>query len=233
MTRPRNIRLLSAFLVITLAAALNGCTTYINVPEQRGDLASHSVNTGTFREAVTAALKRIISKYPPEGPYAFSLPEGADRETYGFVLDRLEGQPAVVAPETAGQPTYRVMQVLIRGDNGQIDIVHPIPGEIERLSSVRVHWDAWGWFAHDDRLWRIPIEDALRLARPTVVHDSRDLTPTPTPEPTPESAPQPEATPETAPQPTPTPEVLTPEVTPTPEPAPEPTPEPETPDNPQ
>ncbi|MAE62536.1 MAG: hypothetical protein CMJ49_14410, partial [Planctomycetaceae bacterium] len=61
-------------LCVLFAATLTGCATYVNIPAQQGDFASHNPNDWTVRRVTAAALTHLLTNadagQPVDGPYA-------------------------------------------------------------------------------------------------------------------------------------------------------------------
>ena len=166
-------QMLCFVLFISSMSFTTGCVTYINIPPQRGDIASHNPNNERLRHATTVALNRILTMYPPAGHYSLELPKGTSNWTYNWIMKRLP-QPADDAPiDVDVSPQYQLKQARVRTDRAQLDIIHP-SAEGPRLSSVFVEWDPWGWYVKRVRLWRVNINDALILARPPIETPSGD-----------------------------------------------------------
>lgn len=180
------------------ALALGGCATYVNIPAQRGDLASHNPDDWTVREVTAAALTYLLTD--PEssgtkvgGQYAIVLPKNSKNSTYKWVTRNIPAGGDRISDEAGRIPVYRIAQVQVRGLSGQVDIVQPGPGDEEQLVSVYMKRDIDGWYGERDRLWRIPVGLALRAARPPLPPDTGAFS---IQEPAPEaSKPAPEPTP--------------------------------------
>ena len=176
-------RLALIILVCTATTLIGGCGgTYVNVPKLDGSPASQDPNLVVVRRVEAEALRHVLLRYPPEGPYAIELPDGTDDATYWWVLRNLPegGEQIHRLPDDAEiPPVYRVAQVVIRGLIAQVEVVIP-PGRYEgdRLVSVFLSPDTEGWYANRSRLWTIPADQALRKIREIHVQtEQRDLPP--------------------------------------------------------
>lgn len=164
-------------LMVMIVSVSTGCTSYVNIPAQDGDIAIHNPNNETFRRAATVALKRMLAKYPPNGHYMLEMPAGTSDWTYKWVMNRLP-QPQEDAPTDIQLPLYSLKQARLRNSRAEMDIVHPTV-EGPRLTTVFLEWDPWGWHIKRERIWRVSIEDALILARPTDLKAIGDAEPEP------------------------------------------------------
>jgi hypothetical protein len=156
---------LSAALFCGLILA--GCTTWVNIPAQRGDMASHDPNNATVREVVAAALKHAIVEGVAPAPYAIELPRYTRASTYQKVLASLPvgGMPLPEATE-ASLPVFRIKQIQVRGLTAQVDLIPPPVEGSAQLMTVYLKGDVHGWYATRSHLWRMPVIDALRMSRP-------------------------------------------------------------------
>lgn len=155
--------------VLILAAALVGCQgpAYVNIPPQKGDVASHNPNGRTVRAVVVAVIDAVIQQTPLDGPVALGLPEGAEMLTYEAVADLVASEvvPAPPADEAEAGTMARlsVTQVRVRGNRAEVDAVRAAPGADEQLVTATASWDPFGgWHVERIRPWRIPVPDAAR-----------------------------------------------------------------------
>lgn len=198
-------------ILFIVLLGLGGCSPWVNIPAQRGDLASHDPNTSTVHEAVTVALRHVIGQYPPAGPYAVIMPEGTLAETMGLLNAALPEGAGALADETGRTPVFRVAGIRIRGWGGQVDIIPPAGLKPKRLLSVYLDHDLEGWYVRRTHLWNMPLERALQLARPGPRYEppvEAEPEPVVAPEPVVEPQPEPEPMPEPAPEPEPEPEPM-------------------------
>lgn len=156
---------LSAALVCGLI--LTGCTTWVNIPAQRGDMASHDPNNSTVRKVVAAALKHVIVEGVAASPYAIELPRHTRASTYQKVLAALPvgGMPLPEVTD-AHVPVFRVKQIQVRALSAQVDLIPPPVEGSAQLMTVYLKGDMHGWYATRSHLWRMPVIDALRMSRP-------------------------------------------------------------------
>ncbi|MBI1369438.1 MAG: hypothetical protein GC162_12390 [Planctomycetes bacterium] len=183
--------------VIVVLAILGGCgSPYINLPGVEGDMASHDVNDINVRKVEAKALAYLLTRQPPTGQYAVALPPGSLTSTYNQVLAAVPAGGDRVTDADATIPVYRVAQVQVRGLSGQVDIIRPVgDGQREELYSVFLETDIDGWYAAGGKLWHVPVDQALALARFEQPKPDKESEPAPaqpaesptTPEPAPQS----------------------------------------------
>lgn len=177
---------LTGILIIS-SLGLSACTPYVNIPGQRGDtLATHSPNSKYVQEAIVAALKAVITYRPVDGNYQVILPKGTDPQTYAKLLPQL-GDQAMWSSDGVRQdlPVYEVKGIRIRGADGEVDIVRPavgLPdGRTEQLVTVDLKYYVPGGWGHTRiRVWKAPVDDALRQtatpAAQTTLHEDETST---------------------------------------------------------
>ncbi len=153
--------------LIAIAPTLAACSPYVNIPEQPGDLATTSVNDRNVLAVSVVALNRVLAEQPPDGPYAITLPRGASDESYHWVIERLPGDPTRHASGAMDRPIYSVAAIYVRPGRSQADVVYPTPAGEPQLMSVYQRLRIDGWYATRDRLWEIPVAQALAASRPT------------------------------------------------------------------
>ncbi|MHC4994451.1 MAG: hypothetical protein ACYTGQ_05295, partial [Planctomycetota bacterium] len=179
------IRALERTLVLVAIVAATGCAapSYINIPPLPGDTALHSPNGWVVRDVMVESLNRALKTFPPNGPYDVAFPPGVTDTSRDLMLAGLSpNQPEGPNPDA---PLYRVAQVWVRGLSARVDIVVPNVAGEARLVSVACTTDIEGWYAKPNpRVWRVPVPEALRLARP-VDNQELDVQAPATPEPTP------------------------------------------------
>lgn len=149
-----------------LVGVLGGCAPYVNIPAQRGDMATHSPNNGTVRDVMTAALTHVLTQAGPPEAYAVALPQRSSDPTYRRVLNRLPEGGQRYNAKNADLPTFSVGAVYVRGTEAQVDIVAPVAGRTPQLTSVYLELAIDGWWVVRDRQWTIPVAEALDLSFP-------------------------------------------------------------------
>ena len=151
--------------------ALSGCMTYVNIPPQDGDLASHNPNHPAVCEVLGEALPAIVNAYPVEGQFAILLPDKTTAKTYGQVAEKT-GENALWPGnhDRTEIPILDVRQIYIRGQQARVDVVRPVEtadktGTIDQVVTVELFWHPLqGWLPKRVRAWRLPVGDALRLS---------------------------------------------------------------------
>ena len=177
MMTPRYPRhFLSLFLLTALL--LTGCSTYVNIPGQTGDVASNDPNSESIAVVQAKALRMVIDESKP-AKYVFALPAGTNSKTYALVQEDL-GDPASSTPPgpgtqdvvegAAGAPTLEVKQILVRGWYAQVDVVKPSdPNNLnapKQLVTAYLKYAPFdGWYAQEVRTWQFPVDEALKRSR--------------------------------------------------------------------
>ncbi len=142
-----------------------GCQTYVNIPKQTGDAASHDPNGKTVREVLILAVHTALIDGDVKGPVQLMLPENTSSLTYAYIANAL-GDEVVVANEKSDQTAVAEGVVLakgirIRGHKAEVDIVRPTGGGTDQLVTVYLNWKTiGGWNADMVRVWHgVSIED--------------------------------------------------------------------------
>lgn len=169
------IRLLSLFVI---AVAVAGCDPYVNIPGQPGNLADDSANDLGVQEAIARSLRYAMRHDPPAGEIAVKLPEGTRSSSYSKIFMEL-GSGRRLEDADAASPVYDVISVQIRGTDGQVDLVPPVSmtGGVARVQSVYLRHKLLGWQAHRQKLWNMPVPDAMALANPAAAPRFADYQP--------------------------------------------------------
>lgn len=144
--------------IVGLALFMGGCTTYINIPEQRGDVASHDINDGTAVAVVAVAMKHVLDRFSPNQQYGLTLPGNPTRETYSAITNSLRPGISAIVDDKGNTPTFAVKQVIVRGWSAQIDVVEPTQYSTSQLISVYLSHDISGWYVARSRIWRVPVD---------------------------------------------------------------------------
>ncbi len=130
-------------LICGLACVLGGCVGWANYPPEEGQTRFISPNEPGMTDIMAAGLKYVANKYPPEGltraraaatglepstqKFAVNLPEGV-RPRLSQRIVQLAGERAVLlTPETEHLPIYHIASLRVRGDEGQVNILRPVP----------------------------------------------------------------------------------------------------------
>lgn len=162
----RTMLIVLGTIALLIGPGLVGCTPYVNIPAQRGDMAAHSPNKGTVRDVMAAALTHVVTEAGLPKSYAVALPQRANSITYEKVLKRLP-EGAVRHGEAEGDlPVFSVGAVYVRGTDAQVDVVAPSGIGASQLVSVYLDLAIDGWWVVRDRAWTIPVSEALDLSFP-------------------------------------------------------------------
>ena len=158
---------ISILFLGVLAIVSVGCTTYVNIPAQTGDLASHNPNDLTVRTVLGEAISNVVKTYPFEGSFAILLPEHTTDTTYREIASMVGSQALWPGdPTRSDLPTLEVRRVAIRRQEARVDIIRPTdhdqPESRLQLITVSLHWHPMkGWLVQRLTPWRISVEQAL------------------------------------------------------------------------
>jgi hypothetical protein len=165
------IRLTACLLLAVVAAAVAGCSTYVNIPAQTGDVAGNDPNVSDVVAIQARALKAVIEDRPAAGKHRFELIAGSNAESYAKAAKELGdlAQPVGAGADNT-MPPLEVRQVLIRGWSGQVDIARSSdpanPAAPKQLVTAYMKLGAFdGWMATRLYTWRIPVEEAVKKSR--------------------------------------------------------------------
>lgn len=170
--------------VVFAALTLTACgSPYVNIPPLEGDSpAAHNANGSSVVKVQTVALKHLVLRDNPTDGYVVQLPAGTTAATYAKVLDQLPaGSQTPGGGDAQGDlPHFEVAQVQVRGFSAQVDVIRPghASGKQE-LISVYLSVDMDGWYAKQTRVWRVPVDQALALARTAPVTAPEETAPAP------------------------------------------------------
>ncbi len=164
--------LIAVLLCVVGAAMTGGCSTYINIPAQAGDVARNDPNLATVREVQLAALKGMLAEDPFETNYQVILPARTSAAHYNVLMGQLEDERAMwsIKGPRDGVAHVVIRQVRVRGWYAQTDIVRPASfRQIDGPRQLATVWLQWypisGWTYRRTHLWSIGVEEALREAK--------------------------------------------------------------------
>ena len=186
--------------------------TYINIPQQAGDVAFGNPNAKDVRQIIVLAVQKALEAEPVGGPYELLLPDGTTPATYALITHALGGDavvpgnvPAValdekgrpVVPDGEPDPTelaadpmllgefpaVEVRAIRVRSARGEVDIVRPSTSG-RGMQEVMLEWEAgFGWYAKRVRPWRIDPD-----AQPRPVGPVNSTIPSSDPDPEPDNS---------------------------------------------
>jgi hypothetical protein len=125
---------LAAAGLIGLAMASGCAREYANYPPIQGDtFAVKDLNSRQMQDAMAAALRWTVLRYPPPGGaqegqmLAINLPPGIGETGYAYVAERVgEGAVPLTEENAKRLPVYHVTRVWLRGTTARIDVVRPL-----------------------------------------------------------------------------------------------------------
>lgn len=143
-----------SLLVLTVLAV--GCTPYVNIPSQPGDIAFHSPNKQTVRVIEVVAGKAALTDRPIEGTFQIVLPEGTSILTYEAVVPKISEIATYTKDGSLGNdPVLAIKQIRIRGGNAEVDIIRPVAQDRSEFITVYLTYDPMAKWAVDRiRVWR-------------------------------------------------------------------------------
>ena len=174
-------RLLLVSVLAVLASSF-GCTTYVNIPPQANDVASHNPNQGSVLAVQRQALSAVVDYYKIDQPFTISpLPKTAP--SFCLTMARNVNCNATV-DRIAGAPEIEIKRLHIRGWNAQVDIVHhgsqivesdlagtdlqgdQVSTELENNSrqaiTVSLQYQMFsGWRTKRVKVWLVDVDQAL------------------------------------------------------------------------
>ncbi len=141
-----------------------GCQTYVNIPKQDSDTASHDPNGKTVRTVIAKAVRYAIDEAGITEPVQVMLPANTEKLTYANVLETI-GDQAVSpfeedVPDIAG--IVFAKGIRIRGTQGEVDIARPVGDGVDQLVTVYLDWQPLkGWEAFRLHVWRgVPVDES-------------------------------------------------------------------------
>lgn len=178
----RTVKHVSAFALFISLIAFTGCSTYVNIPPQTGDVAGNDPNVIDVVTVQAKALKAVIEDRPSTRmKYMFFLPPGSNTQSYAVVQEELgdlathglklpDASSIPVEGDVVKPPPAQVRQVMVRGWTAQIDIVRPsdpnVPGTPLQLVTAYLKWHFFdGWYVQRLHAWHIPVDSALQRSR--------------------------------------------------------------------
>lgn len=164
----------NVFIPSTLVVliTLGGCSTYINIPAHRGDVARNNPNLPAVREAQRAALQGMFLEDPIETKYQIILPQGTSPAHYNVLLRQLDDELAMwsIKGPRDGVAHIVLRHIRVRGWDAQVDLVRPASfRQIDGPRQLATIWLQWypfsGWTFKRMHLWSIGVNEALREAQ--------------------------------------------------------------------
>ncbi len=126
MTRLLGLLTLSLGLGV-LAAGLGGCIGYSTWPPAEGKISLGDPNGPQMAPIMGGALKWAIENNPSGDSRTpvVNGPTGLRPHLYNKMADLAGAEP--LTPANADRPTYHIVRVMLRGSQGQVDLLAPNP----------------------------------------------------------------------------------------------------------
>lgn len=170
------IRTLLFTVGLSLVFLAVGCSTptYVNIPQQQGDLARGNPNAEDIRNIMVSAITAAVEHEPLQGAYEVLLPSGTEQLTYEDVVLRVGG--GAISPDTLRDeavPTVRVAAIRVRNRKAEVDILRPSPTG----RSVLTVYLFWYYGAE----WQVERVRPLRVSPESILPPEPIDVPVPTP----------------------------------------------------
>ena len=145
MTRMRALAAAGAAVGCLGASLMSGCVGYDTWPGVKGDTARNDPNTSPMDLVQIAGLRWLIENQPPTGytgPVAVSLPAPIHPSQYQRIIKEIGHDAVPLTPETESLPIYYVEEIRVRLDEGEIDLLKPLP-EMGKSPDGRPVYQRW------------------------------------------------------------------------------------------
>ncbi len=160
-TKMMSASVMVTMLMTLLMTLLGGCSLYVNIPRQAGDVARHDPNMVAVGEAEEVALRYLMNDRPMKQPVQIVLPAETSPETYQAMMPQI-GELATynLDGEREDMPTLKVERVLIRHPLAELDVMRPAfidePLGPTEMVTVYMKWKPFsGWRVERLRVWRL------------------------------------------------------------------------------
>ena len=150
-------KITSIFAVAIICLLAFGCQTYVNIPPQQNDTASHDSNGKTVRTVLAKAVRYAIDEAGIVDPVQVMLPANTEKITYAHILNTIGDQAVSPFDDEASDVAGIVFAkgVRIRGTQGEVDIARPVGDGVDQLVTVYLDWQPLnGWEAFRVHVWR-------------------------------------------------------------------------------
>lgn len=155
-----SLRWIACLTLLVLVGGVTGCSPYVNIPAQRGDLATNDPNDHTVRWVVEQSFRRSLTASDISGPYIIVLPEGTVVDTYLYLINQLP-EGGQLASESTAEVKLEAAQIRVRGMRAEVDVIETLPETAPRLRTCYLGHDGMGWVVRRDYVWRAPVNEAL------------------------------------------------------------------------
>ena len=161
------MRLTYKLLTCLPLVLLAGCSTYVNIPKQPGDVAENSPNTPTTSAVTAEALRATIENRPIGRTFEIVLFEDTHPDNARAIVPKVSRHAVWAADNDQGAlPTLQVHRLRVRDNNAWVDITRPAhanhPHSGDQLVTVHLRWSiSGGWQATRIEPWRVDPATAL------------------------------------------------------------------------
>ena len=113
-------------------------------------------------------MQYVVDDQKVTGPFQVIVPVKTTPKVAQHTVSKISDQAVWnQAPDTS-IPIYDVRQIRVRGMSAEVDIVRPVfvkqPDAGRQVATIYLHWDPFsGWVVREMRVWRMSVENALRV----------------------------------------------------------------------
>ena len=157
-----------------------GCATYVNIPGQIGDVASHNPNDRNVLAVEAQALRAFAESLQLNQPFMVRTLSDTESRRHLSMLSHVSEH---ASPEVIDRaPLIEVRQLYIRGLRARVDLVYSPAGTSTEEGAIAVGYAASGtrssvvtaylkldtfagWQVTRIKTWRMDVDKALQSAR--------------------------------------------------------------------
>lgn len=171
-----------SLLLTAILCVLTGCMGYSSYPDVEANYgATGGPNTPASEAVMTAALRHVVSRFPPGGPRTdaptardaasaqadfpliVNLPIGTRKAVYDRVVQAVGPHARPMSADTASSrdPVYSVSRVWVRERTATVDVLRPMPEltgpgggkPVYQMITVRLEGGLRPWRVIHARVW--------------------------------------------------------------------------------
>jgi hypothetical protein len=150
------MRRLTNLLTIALILFLCGCTPWGTYPAIEGAAGLSDPELAPIPMLMAEAVRFVHERDGGEGKLLVNLPPDTPAKVYDKVFDKLGGGEPLLEPDPKA---YHVHIVRIRATDAEVDVIHPGPGDVPQLTTVKFRQNVVkGWYVKEHRDWRLRVD---------------------------------------------------------------------------
>lgn len=165
------------FALTALLLCLTACNppinySYVNIPPQDNDVATHDPNHRVVVDVIAEAYRALLVERPMDERFQVILPEGTTPKTYGRLMERVDKLAMWSSDGSIKEmPVIEVSQVRIRGLSAEVDLIRPVRPDDRRavphIATIYMDRQPFGdWVARRVKHWQISaVEAAIKQQR--------------------------------------------------------------------